>query len=337
MRFEFFSVLLFRFTELNFHKIILIALICLFISREGLADWKKHDSGTLAWLHSIYFVDKDNGWIVGSNGTLLSTGDGGRTWIKRKTNTGDTFRDVYFSDAENGWVLCDRGAYGKESPSYLISTTNGGKDWRSTDFTDGRERMIRFVFAPDGAVFSIGEGGVILQMQGERKPWKRSLLPIRYLMLDGFFINESMGFLVGGGGTMLTTTDGGSSWSEPKFAESRKRTKLNALYFADHKTGWAAGNQGRIYSTNDGGNLWREQITEVSSDLLDVAFNGPKVGFAVGDNGIVLRTNNAGAKWTVERTGTRHKLERVLIHGTRGFAIGYGGTILTTEISGMVQ
>jgi photosystem II stability/assembly factor-like uncharacterized protein len=329
--------LLFKFTEVKFYKITLIAILCLLISQECFADWKKQDSGTLAWLHSIYFVDNDNGWIVGSNGTLLSTSDGGRTWIKRKTKTGDTFRDVYFSDAENGWILCDRGAYDKESPSYLIRTTNGGKDWRTINFSEGRDRMIRFFFTSDRVVFSIGEGGVILQMQGDGKPWKRSLLPVRYLMLDGHFINASKGFLVGGGGTMLATTDGGSNWSEPKFAESKKRTKLNSLYFADQKTGWAAGNQGLIYSTNDGGNLWREQTTGVSSDLFDIAFTDSMVGFAVGDNGIVLRTTTAGAKWTVERTSTRHKLERVLIHGTRGFAIGYGGTILTTEISGSVQ
>lgn len=322
---------------MKFHKIILIAILCLLIPQEGFADWKKHDSGTLAWLHSIYFVDSDNGWIVGSNGTLLSTADGGKTWIRRKTKTVDAFRDVYFSDAENGWILCDRGTYDKESPSYLITTTNGGKDWRTTNFAEGRERMIRFFVAWDKTVFSIGEGGVILQMQGDGKPWKRSWLPVRYLILDGHFINASTGFLVGGGGTMLVTTDGGSNWSEPKFAESRKRTKLNSLYFADQKTGWAVGNQGRIYSTNDGGNLWREQMTDVSSDLFDIAFADSMVGFAVGDNGIVLRTNTGGAKWTVEQTGTRHKLERVLIHRTRGFAIGYGGTILTTEISGSVQ
>ncbi len=317
---------------MNFHKIILASLLSIFFSLTVFADWKKQDSGTLAWLHSIYFADHDNGWVVGGNGTLLSTRDGGRTWMKEKTTTGDTFRDVYFSDRRNGWILCDRGIYGNAPPSYLIKTTNGGKDWKAIDFGDGRERMVRFFFAPDGTGFSIGEGGIILRMQDDGKPWKSSPLPVRYLMLDGLFTDDSNGFLVGAGGTILATTDGGSSWSELRFAESRNRPKLNAVYFHDRKTGWATGNQGKIYSTNDGGKLWREQVTGVASDLFDIAFADSMVGFAVGDNGTILRTRNAGAIWTIERTGTRHKLGRVSINGTQGFAIGFGGTILTTEI-----
>ena len=62
---------------MNLSKIILGLLLCVLFSHTLLADWVKQDSGTLAWLQSIYFVDDKYGWIVGSNGTLLSTNDGG--------------------------------------------------------------------------------------------------------------------------------------------------------------------------------------------------------------------------------------------------------------------
>ena len=36
---------------------------------------------TRAWLKQCFFLDANNGWVVGSVGTILFTGDGGRTWM----------------------------------------------------------------------------------------------------------------------------------------------------------------------------------------------------------------------------------------------------------------
>lgn len=319
---------------MNLSRIILVSVLCIFLSQTVFADWVKQESGTLAWLHSIYFVDDDNGWIVGSNGTLLSTRDGGRTWQKEKTKTGDTFRDVYFADRQNGWILCERSVYrsGGARPSYLMRTWNGGKDWESVDFAEGKERMVRFFFSRNGTGFAIGEGGVILQMQNDNENWKRLPLPIRYLILDGMFTDELNGILVGGGGTILNTTNGGATWNEPRFPLRSVRTKLNAIDFVDRKTGWAAGGKGKIVSTNDGGKVWREQTSNVTADLFDIAFVDARIGFAVGDSGTIVRTENAGATWRLEATGSKHKLERVSFSGDRGFAVGFGGTILTAII-----
>src|SRR5260370_8830001 len=41
------------------------------------ATWTRQSSGTMAWLHSVYFLDQNHGWVTGSNGTLLETSDGG--------------------------------------------------------------------------------------------------------------------------------------------------------------------------------------------------------------------------------------------------------------------
>ena len=319
------------------NKIIPVFLFCLLFSQIAFADWVKQDSGTLAWLHSVYFVDANTGWIAGSNGTLLSTMDGGRTWTKEKTKTGDTFRDVYFADKQSGWVLCERSIYrsGGAPPSYLMKTSNGGKDWQVIDFAEGKERMIRFFFSRNGTGFAIGEGGLILRMQNEKKTWKRLPLPVRFLILDGTFIDELNGVLVGGGGTILNTEDGGSAWNEPKFAADPVRTKLNAIDFVDRKTGWAVGCDGKIYATNDAGKAWREQNSSVIVDLFDIAFVDARVGFAVGDNGTILRTLDAGASWQIDATGSKHRLERVSFAGRRVFAVGFGGTIMTSDISGV--
>src|SRR6266567_2336546 len=55
--------------------------------------WIRQRSGTLAWLHSIYFLDQNRGWVVGSKGTLLATIDGGKTWQSRPRPAADVLRD----------------------------------------------------------------------------------------------------------------------------------------------------------------------------------------------------------------------------------------------------
>src|SRR5689334_6556403 len=39
------------------------------------AAWTRQRSGTMAWLRAVYFLDQNHGWVAGSGGTLLETGD----------------------------------------------------------------------------------------------------------------------------------------------------------------------------------------------------------------------------------------------------------------------
>src|SRR5205823_8908512 len=72
------------------------------------SPWTRQPSGTMAWLHAVYFLDRDCGWVAGSNGTLLTTIDGGTIWKKLSTLTKDTLQDVYFADKKVGWLIATR-------------------------------------------------------------------------------------------------------------------------------------------------------------------------------------------------------------------------------------
>ncbi len=310
---------------------ILVLILCLISIQTANADWTRQDSGTLAWLRSVYFVNQQRGWIVGSAGTILNTTDGGKTWKKGKKFTEDNIRDVYFLDEQSGWLLCEKNIYssGAASLSYLMATSNGGNSWQRNDFPGSRERMVRLFFGKSGTGFAVGEGGAIWRMQDDKKTWRSVALPVRNLMLAGAFTDDLNGILVGGGGTILFTGDGGSTWNQALIAGGNKKMKLNAVFFADQRNGWASGAGGSIYFTNNGGHLWREQIFDVPDNLSDIFFIDSEEGYAVGDNGIILHTTTGGNSWTIEKTGTRSKLERVFFIEGNGIAVGYGGTILT--------
>ncbi len=315
---------------MNSAKKFLVIFVCLLCFQTTNAKWTKQNSGTLAWLRSVYFMNQDKGWIVGSKGTFLSTEDSGQTWKQNKKITEDNIRDVYFSDEKNGWLLCERNVFnlGSQPLSYLMKTYDGGANWEKINFTEGRDRIVRFFFAADGSSgFAVGESGAFLAMQNDKRTWKRLALPTRYLMLGGKFSDNLHGSIVGGGGTILSTEDGGLSWNQAKL-EGDPKTKLTSIFFTNQKTGWTVGEAGKIYFTNNGGKLWREQSSNVKENLSDVFFINSEEGFAVGDSGTILHTTTSGNAWNIEEIDSEYKFEKVFFVEKKGFAVGFGGTIL---------
>ncbi|CAN5174181.1 hypothetical protein BH20ACI1_BH20ACI1_20760 [soil metagenome] len=308
-------------------KILILFFVCFQMANAG---WIKQESNTLAWLHDVYFINENKGWIAGSGGTLLATIDGGKNWKKTINFTQDTIKQVYFSDENNGWLLCERNIYsrGANASSYLLKTSDGGKSWDTISFTDsGRERITKIFFTKDGFGFAVGEAGALFALQNDKQTWKKSPSPMRYLLLDGVFTDESRGAIVGAGGTIFFTEDTGSTWNQATIA-GKSDAKLNSIFFINQKTGWTVGTNGKIYQTINGGKFWREQNSTVSLNLNDIFFNDTAEGWAIGDDGTILHTTTAGNIWTSESTKVKHKLEKIFFAGKNGWIVGFGGTIL---------
>lgn len=308
---------------------LILAAISSVVTAAG-AEWQKRDSGVLAWLYAVEFLDAERGFAAGTNGTLLATSDGGASWQKLHVPSSDTIRDVHFVDSLNGWMLCDRGrAVSGKNPAYLMRTIDGGKTWSVVELANSPERFSRMFFASDGG-FLVGEGGVIAGLPEVDRAEVRHWLPVKFRMLDGAMVGGSRMILVGGGGTLILSDDNGRSWQNPAFPLSGPAQKLNSVFFADSANGWAAGADGMIFSSGDRGRSWRPLVSGTEAELLDVGFYDPANGFAVGEGGIVLGTSNRGVTWTSEKSGTRHRLERIAFAGKRPVAVGFGGTIIST-------
>ncbi len=153
-------------------------------------------------------------------------------------------------------------------------------------------------------------------------------------MLDGVFTDDSHGAMVGAGGTILFTDDAGASWNKSDVLND-SNTKLNSVFFINQKNGWSVGSHGKIYQTINGGRVWRGQNSNTTKDLTGVFFYNTAEGWAIGDEGLILHTTTAGNVWTTFETKVRHRLEKVFFIGKKGWAVGFGGTILSyDEIAG---
>jgi photosystem II stability/assembly factor-like uncharacterized protein len=100
---------------------------------------------------------------------------------------------------------------------------------------------------------------------------------------------------------------------------------------ADDKNGWIVGAEGHIFASRNAGRNWYEQESVTGKDLFDIYFTDSRQGYAVGDSGTIVRTTTGGKVWALDDSGVRGRLERVIFVGPKGFAVGYGGIILTTD------
>ena len=297
-------------------------------------SWSRQRTGSLAWLHAVYFLNNDLGWAVGSRGTLLATTDGGKSWQAKPQPTEDAIRDVYFADEENGWLVCERNIYdlrsNDEPRAYLMKTGDGGEHWKRVNLRGANvdARLMRAIFSRSGRGWAFGEGGAVYTTQDSGTSWSKLQLPTRFLLLGGTFIDENCGWLVGAGATILQTSDGGETWQHGRLAVA-SNVRFNSASFVNERWGWAVGSGGAIYRTSNGGRSWQPQASGVTADLFDVKFLNAAEGWAVGAEGTVLHTTDGGSHWIASRSATPHTLERIFFTDhSHGWAVGFGGTIL---------
>jgi photosystem II stability/assembly factor-like uncharacterized protein len=328
--------------SLTKRRVIRLAVVCFCLSACAVTvpaqtgSWARQRTGSMAWLHSLFFLNQNHGWAIGSKGTLLGTVDGGKTWESKPSSTSDVLRDIFFIDENNGWLVCEVNVYElktKDQPrAYLMHTTDGGQHWVRVNIkgVDVDARLVRAVFTQGGRGWAFGEGGVIFATRDGGVTWTRSQSPTRHLLLGGIFIDEDRGWLVGAGATIIQTSDGGDTWNQSSLVQAlQASTRFASASFVDNRLGWAVGSSGVIYRTINGGRTWEPQVSGVDVDLFDVKFLDAMEGWAVGAEGTIIYTNDGGLHWNSQPTNTEHPLERIFFADrTHGWAVGFGGTVL---------
>ena len=263
---------------------------------DGLAQEPRPDSWKLdAALTDVVFIDRLQGWAVGSQGTLLRTEDGGKTWgegnlktINRKvaaptlsekfqdirakkqlaspsSKSGKTpfscrFESVWFADAKNGWAA---GGYDlpylNHSRAVIARTTDGGKSWQSLP-----QLMIPRIH--------------------------KIAFPTGMQRLSGWAIGASDPAT---NSALSFTSDAGNIWSSQK--TKRMPNLIDAESTGNRFVGIDAAGQLATFDTAKFEYLVLP--ADIYPVLADVAM-AQKTGWAVGSDGTVLTTENSGLSWS---------------------------------------
>lgn len=302
------------------------------------AGWESINSGVTQNLNGIFFICLNRGTVVGDEGVILRTGDGGKNWTMEDSGVSENLYSVsYFGYS----VILAVGASGT-----IVFTNDSGQTWNVKQtgmmasysscqmITDeiGIAVGVNTIFQP---FFTRTDDGWTTWQSTSFYIEHESVLYEGWLS-DVYFMNESVGIAtavvdVPAGGAIVRTMDGGASWQTVYFSNE-------ALYGVDitgDSVFHVVGGQGTILQSLDFGQNWENLTSGVSSTLRAVDFPSETVGFAVGDEGVIVRTNDAGASWAQQMSGT---LENILgiqsITERTGVVVGEHGLILRTDTGG---
>jgi photosystem II stability/assembly factor-like uncharacterized protein len=147
------------------------------------------------------------------------------------------------------------------------------------------------------------------------------------------FPTASVGYVVGDGGAIYKTIDGGATWNEQT---SPTTNTLNDVFFTDATHGFAVGAAGTIIYTTDGTNwsVHAQSGVITTKAIQGVCFVGSDGWIGGGNDNAtceIFKTVDGGTTWanvTVTNPSTDQCTDISFISATRGYASldgGYGG------------
>ena len=260
------------------------------------------NGGTQTVLRDIFFVDSANGWVVGNDGTILHSSDGGATWSTQHQGTGGRLWGVYFQTPDLGYVVGEDDTLyrtgdggdtwmARPTPGYdltaihmvdqwrgwtvgadiILNTNNGGTSWQVyVDRDNVVDTLYGVTFADTSKGWAIGSGDYkILYTDDAGVHWSPQSNPSTQPLLDVAFADASHGWAVGVGATIVHTANSGATWTKQSIGTDRV---LHGVDFWDVNTGVVVGDSGVVFTTTDGGANWEERVSGTNNDLLKVSY-----------------------------------------------------------------
>lgn len=244
----------------------------LFGTTDGGRHWTKLFQFTTV-VDQLDFVSPNLGWAV-SEGSLLRTDDGGASWKSEHVPDVNVTRVDFVTD-QTGWVGIWNGRAGS-----LYFTHDGGKTWRAVA-GPCPQYPVRFSFVSQASGWAIcgfdegsGEMGKrLLRTEDAGATWTEinsvarnktpvnGQLPLRDYIGSLFFFDAQHGWLTGTRyGTVVATTDGGSSWKDYTAPASHRITSVSFVSATHGYVVTDAYGPSVVMETADGGHHWVQRF-----------------------------------------------------------------------------
>jgi len=183
---------------------------------DGGSSWQAVTLPTTAPLNDVYFINKDTGWIVGYKGTVLRTFNAGLSFTNLSDSSLGTLINVRFFNSSLGIVAGSNG---------IFKTINGGTTWAqilSVSTNLGAFFLDSLTFYMITGSNSTPFPGFIYRTINGGISWQKQFLQNGMFLNGGIYFHDSnTGWVVSGGGTILYTSNAGSTnWTGIKESNS---------------------------------------------------------------------------------------------------------------------
>ncbi len=221
----------------------------------------------------------DTAFVVGEQGLMLRTFDGGDSWEAIDLETTHTLRDVAAARPEIVYAAGDQ---------VLVVSHDSGDSWQD----------VPVAAASWLQVVTDHLGGISLAMNGDGEVWRwiDGGAPERVVTMAGarglsIAHGGEFAAIAGAGGLLARSTDGGLTWAT---ITTGSAVDLHAAWVTDAGDVVAVGDGGTVVRAGSGGVA---VAAPGSGALRAVHINALGEGLAAGDSGHVLHTTDAGRTW----------------------------------------
>jgi len=207
-------------------------------------------------LFGVAALSASDAWTVGDLGMILRTKDGGSSWQK-VTFDAATFGDdnvpdrilnaVVFASPTEGWI-------GGEFAT-LARTHDGGETWTGTrQITGAPSDLYLFdVSGAAGGAAAVGLAGGVLVSNADGSEWTSKSVDTTAGLFTISWRGQN-GIAAGDRGVLYVTSDGGTTWSEPK--RPKLFNWIASTTFVGEREALAVGEGGLVLRSEDSGASW---------------------------------------------------------------------------------
>jgi len=283
-------------------------------------------------LNNLSLFNQNLGWAVADNGYLASTSDGGRTWqrvptqlqtdlfsvlytspttgligggdfntgnLYKTSNGGASWQEVQNLDVDakfvklqalqgTGVATISRGG-GDADLSHLIVSTDG-RNWNT--IASWERQLLSSLSFFGQSIWIGGDKGFIARSIDGNAPELISQRATTNNLTDISFSQGSIGWAIGGLGTVLKSYDGGSNWQ--KIENFPFMEPIAVISFNQWRTIVSCRGSREMIS-NDGGESWHE--IAISDENVTAFEKAGEAIFAVAGNTVSVSQNNVES-WT---------------------------------------
>jgi len=311
-------------------------------------------------MNSIKFIDENTGCVVGDEGRIYTTSNGGADWNLAVSNTTSDMRDFYMNSSGEGWAVGYDGT--------IIHTTNYGSNWNvetsptsqtlygiegdyvvgwagtilqrgvnweivSEGYTNNLRAIEFDIFTDDG--YAVGDNGLILKTSDAGNTWlpedsltNYDLYDVEALYTCGYYDPDAV--VIGEYGTVLLSYSG--NWQAKNISTTDKLHDIHLAGFTGQM--FVASEWGRIYKTTNYGDNWSLKHENMSYHLYAIDFANYQTGYAAGSSGAVLKTTDDGETWFDISPGGANFFRSIDFIYNKGWVVGLNGAIFRTTDGG---
>lgn len=252
------------------------------ISEDNGLSWRQVSSPTQATLTGVFFYDRQRGWAVGHDATILRSLDGGETWeqVYCAPERECPLLDVFFLTASHGFAV---GAYG-----LFLETNDGGTTWNCRKISENDFHLNHLSGPPANRLFLAAEAGTIYCSDDQGAHWSELPSPYEGSFFGTLPLSDSDILLWGLRGHLYRSEDGGKNW---EVVPTGVETMLTDAVALNEKEILVVGLGGTLLMSNDGGRSFTLRMQPDRKGISRVLLADDGAFILIGESGVKRVTN----------------------------------------------